>query len=564
MRAQAPQQNTNLISQRTRQSQGWREENHYFQGNDLPAAFYGAGPLDHHGMGFEHASGKPFDILSLVNSIRCPTYAAGDSRFERLPVEIHDQIFAHLALDTPPAEYTPRNEDLIACLLASKTLYLRTLRTLYSRVTLPHSLVFAKFLRQITTHPEAGRLVKCLDLSHFTSLGLGRTSRFNLEIPNFTRDTFFQCLSLTPNIRELLLQEHTEDDLSPEILKKVFYGLPRLRALDLCAAASRSFVNAFASAMLNASYLSAQTVYIERLSLHECFTLESSALESLLSRMPGLTHLDLCHTRVTNTALASIPASAHLSHLNLARCSTIKGDKTAEFLTNHPACSSLVYLNLASDITRNRLLWETDLTALLPRLPRSLRSLNINGAKIALQHVIYLQAVSKHLEELSMAHADLTLQNINSLFYPTSTLDNLEEIAGAMAEWIPSTLKYIDLTGITAMKDPGTLFTRSCLLLGRTSEPLQVIEFGESVIAQLKNTKPTGERLGWKAFELGRRGWYARQLQSPQWSINGDARYVDDGIRSWKMGASWWGMRKIPVSRGEVGGLYASYMFKRQ
>lgn len=36
----------------------------------------------------------------------------------------------------------------------------------------------------------------------------------------------------------------------------------------------------------------------------------------------------------------------------------------------------------------------------------------------------------------------------------------------------------------------------------------------------------------------------------------------DDGGRSWKWGARFWGMRKVPVARAEVGGMYGHYMFK--
>jgi hypothetical protein len=38
---------------------------------------------------------------------------------------------------------------------------------------------------------------------------------------------------------------------------------------------------------------------------------------------------------------------------------------------------------------------------------------------------------------------------------------------------------------------------------------------------------------------------------------------TDDGSRSWKMGARWWGMRKIPMAVGDVGGIYGHYMFKK-
>ena len=37
----------------------------------------------------------------------------------------------------------------------------------------------------------------------------------------------------------------------------------------------------------------------------------------------------------------------------------------------------------------------------------------------------------------------------------------------------------------------------------------------------------------------------------------------DSGRRAWKMGAAGWGMRKIPVACGDVGGLYGHYMFKK-
>jgi len=60
------------------------------------------------------------------------------------------------------------------------------------------------------------------------------------------------------------------------------------------------------------------------------------------------------------------------------------------------------------------------------------------------------------------------------------------------------------------------------------------------------------KRVGWVLKELGRRYWFVKD--------NGGK---DSGARSWKMGANYWGMRKVPVVCAEVGGMYGHYMFKR-
>jgi len=74
-------------------------------------------------------------------------------------------------------------------------------------------------------------------------------------------------------------------------------------------------------------------------------------------------------------------------------------------------------------------------------------------------------------------------------------------------------------------------------------------------------TKSTAavERTGWRLTECGIRGWMVRQ---PSKDITVSNK--DDGRRPWKMGADSWGMRKIPVARSDVGGMYGSYMFGRK
>ena len=442
----------------------------------------------------------------------------------------------------------------MACLLTSKTFHVATINTLYSQVILPHSSVFAKFLHHISKHPGLGSIVRRLDLSHTTSVGLGRSRQTNSEVQNLTSKTLAKCLELVPAVQEVLLQENLDDDIDANVLQKLFFGLPKLRAIDFCASASSSFVDAFVSTLNSLTDSPSTTLNIRRLGLHECFTLPSSAFETLLPHLPHLTHLDVSHTRIKDEALMSLPASATLSHLNLGRCINITGEGVVDFLTTHPAVRSLVYLNLSCDISRYRLLSDIDVDRLLPTLPSSLRSLNLNGAQIYPRHIPQLMPLTKHVEELGLACANLSVADVNTFFRqpgPSPTGPN-----GRQQPWVRPALHYLDLTAIPAITQ-STLFNTPAprnILLTPATLPLEVIELGDKAISSLRECRNTNKRLGWVIKELGRRGWYVRE---PIPGVSGNGR------RNWKMGAMWWGMRKVPVAWGEVGGLYGHYMFKK-
>lgn len=433
-------------------------------------------------------------------------------------------------------------------------MYAATITVLYSCVTIPHSFVFSKFFNRISEYPALGAIVRRLDLSHFTSVGMGRTQQLNHEIQNLTSETLLKCIDLIPNVQEVLLQEHLHEDVDEAVLRKLFYGLPNLKAVDFCALFSKPFVNAFSIVLSDPGCLNSM-LSLQRLSLHECSTLNSVAFERLLPRLPRLTHLDLFHTRVNNSALMSIPQSATLTHLNLGRCYQITGTSVVEFLNSHPAATNLVYLNLACDTSRYRLLWESDVETILRNIRPSLRSLNLSGAKIIDSHIPLLLPLTKHLEELSIGYADLSMKDINSLFIPQPLSDHEEDIIVAATSWIPSTLRYLDLTGIQSITQ-SSLFGNSCIILSSVTFPLEVIELGEKDITALKARGSINKKLGWVVKDFGRRGWYVRNPV-------GDTLTGHKDRRGWKMGAMWWGMRKIPVVYAEVGGLYGHYMFKK-
>ncbi|PLB55096.1 leucine rich repeat domain protein [Aspergillus steynii IBT 23096] len=478
----------------------------------------------------------------------------GTSLLEKLPPEVLDQIISKLALDVPPNGYTPRNVDLIACLLASRTLHAATLAVLYRNMTFPHSIIFSKALNHMSQYPALGTLVRRLDFSHFTSVGLGRTKQMNAEIQNLTATTLLKCLDLLPNLKECLLQEHVEGDISVEVMQKLFTGLPNLFALDLCGCSTQSFSAVFQQSLFS---LPLTMPNLRRISMHECSSLPASAFETLLPRLVNLTHLDVTHTQINEAALFSIPETARITHLSLSRTIRLRGAKAVEFLTTHPAVTdSLVFLNLMTDPTRYRLLEEEDVSALLPKLPSTLRSLNIGGAKVTSAHTQALIPLTKHLEELGLGSAELSAQDLNAFFTPAPRPDG--DIAVESVEtWVPPSLCYLDLTKASQLT-LGTVFnTSSCLLLSQQSYPLQVIEFHEKLIAPLRERTKTAKSTGWTVRELGRRGWYVRD---PASMTN---ETPDDGARTWKMGARWWGMRKIPVAVGDVGGIYGHYMFKK-
>lgn len=408
-------------------------------------------------------------------------------------------------------------------------------------------------LNHISKYPVLGTLVRRLDFSHYTSVGFGRTKRDSWEIQNVTPKTLLQCLELFSNLKEFQVHEHIDDELDEDVLKKLF-SMPSIHAMDFCACSSRRFVNGFTTTITSNDLLSASLSNLKRLGLHACTTLQAPLFEALLPRLPRLTHLDVGMTLITDEALMSIPRSARITHLGLGKCTRITGGKLVEFLTSHEAVrNSLVFLNVMADISRYLLLSDDDLERLLPRLPPTIRSLNIGGAQVSSKHIPLLLPLTKHLEELGLSYADLTVSSLNSLFVPSPPVhEDDADVSEEELNWEPCSLRYLDLTAVPSVTQ-AALFSAGCVLVSPHSHPLEVIELSDPVVRQLKVTTSTIMRLGWTIKELGRRGWFVRLPNSDS---------IDDGRRSWKMGARWWGMRKVPVAVQEVGGMYGHYMFK--
>ena len=434
----------------------------------------------------------------------------------------------------------------MSLLLTSKTLHMATLNTLYSRITIPHSRIFKKFLSHIASHESLGTIVRRLDFCHLNPQQLFSTAKERFQTKNLTSETLLQCLELTPYLHEFLAQEYIEQDMDIHVLRKLFFGLPRLRALDFCGCSSPGFKDVFTTLLADEW---PEQLSITRLSLHKCLALPYQAFETILPRLKHLTHLDVAGTRITDKALAAIPLTARITHLNLAKCSLLSARTVIDFLAQHPAAKGLVYLSIATDARSHQLLDVEDVTEVISVLPDTLKSLSLKGSKMDKSHVSKLLPLTKHLEELALGRG-LELKDINGLFVP----DDEEE----QMTWEPHSLRYLDLSDMWGSElDLPFLFSSSCTLLKPFSEPLHVIEVAEDAHKRLAKSHVTVTRVGWRTSELSQRAWLVRNNSA-------DAAARDEGRRDWKMGAENWGMRKIPVARAEVGGMYGSFMFARK
>ncbi|KAH6673156.1 hypothetical protein B0J14DRAFT_617827 [Halenospora varia] len=476
-------------------------------------------------------------------------YPPGEAPIEKLPMELLGSIIDQLATDIPPNGFTARNIDLMSLLLTSRSMHSATLATLYNHITIPHSRIFRKFLSHVAAHPSLGTIVRRLDFSHFNPTGAGITARERAETKNLIPETMLQCLSLTPNLREFLAQEHIDDDLDAKVIKTLLCDLPKLKALDLCACGSSSFRDSFSTVIDTTPSPLPAELPITRLSLHECPILPVRVFTTLLPRLAHLTHLDVAHTRITDEALMSIPETAQLTHLNLSKCTNLSGEAVLRFLSTHPAAKTLVYLNLAMDSKSAEMLSSDEITELLPILPPTMKSLNLKGSKMDNTHIPLLLPLTKHLEELGLGR-NLDLPNLCRLFVPDEDLEIEEQL-----DWTPHTLRYIDVSDLSVTQlDLGTLFGSRCPVLKGIAAPLEVLEVNTEVFKKLEKS-PVVKRVGWCLKEAGRRYWLVK--------VKGADDEEDTGARSWKWGACYWGMRKVPVARQEVGGMYGHYMFKR-
>ncbi|KIV97840.1 hypothetical protein PV10_01545 [Exophiala mesophila] len=474
------------------------------------------------------------------------------SYLESMPQEILDLIFSYVTVDHTADPYARPHVDLASCALASSRLHAAAVRVMYRHVSIPQSKAFFKLMRSIGNDKALGEMVQWLDFSHYSNMGFGSARNARNQKPYLTPTTLKACLDLVPNLQAFLVHEHIDDELNADIISTLL-KMPLMSALDFCACSCRPFTQAFTQVCENMD--STPLPSLKGLSLHECTTLQPVVFETLLPRLASLTHLDVAHTLINDKALFSIPETAKITHLNLERCTGLQGSAVVKFITTHPAIKdSIVYLNLSADSSRHRLLSEVDVSRLLASLPPTVRSLNLGGARVNQTHIPALRRLSPHLEELGLRGADLSLSSdIKQLFKSEDDDSNTSSSPSKRTPY--SSLRYIDLTNIKSVTQMSLSYSPSFCITDQESLPLEVIELSSEVLQEVKRRNAHIKRPEWVVKELGRRGWYVRQ------PLQGST--IDDGSRPWKMGARWWGMRKVPIVEQDVGGMYGYFMFKR-
>ncbi|KAL1887996.1 hypothetical protein Cpir12675_006347 [Ceratocystis pirilliformis] len=499
---------------------------------------------------------------------------AGHSRLEILPIELLGAIIDLLYVETPTKGLTKRNGDLIAVLNTSHTLHVATMHTLYRKITIPHSKIFRKFLTAIQRDPFLGTIVQRLDFNHFNPNMLFSTGGERSQAQNLTKDTLLQCLELTPNVREFLAQEHILEDLSAQVVNKLFFGLEKLQAVDFAGCSNRAFKLVW-DEVLQDSEKWTKALSIKRMSFHKCMILPPVVYETVFPCLDRLTHLDVTGCRVTDRALMLIPQTARIAHLNLSKCAQLTADCVLQFIEKHPSVrETLVVLNVATDATSHQMFNEDQVSKLLTILPPTLKSLNLKGSRMGPQHIKQLKSVVAQIEELGIGRG-VDIRQVGQLIFPEKKKVDQSQDRGSAAWDIGSdsgdsddksdlvgighSLRYIDVSDMYSTTDLDYLFDKNCRLLDSVSYPLQVIEVSENVAKRMRASYKAVRSHGWAISEEGARCWLVRRNEWQTKSMR-----HEEAFRWWKMGATYWGTRKIPVADCEVGGMYGSFMFARK
>ncbi|ODQ66237.1 hypothetical protein NADFUDRAFT_82124 [Nadsonia fulvescens var. elongata DSM 6958] len=432
--------------------------------------------------------------LSQLNTIHEP------SPIERLPIEVLSRILYYVNDSATPmtssrfmlqtasgsSAYYTHIAQFAKILTTSWSFYNAGTPLLYIHVSFSHSNTFAKFLKSIR-QTGYGHFVRCIDLADFTSVGLGRTAKMNMEIQNLTSTTLVQLLDLCPNLFEFLASESIELDLSEEVCKRLLC-LPHIQALDFCGATNGNFTNALVNAVNFFDVLPA----IERLSLHGCSTLPSSLFENLLPKLPYLTHLDLTHTQITAPGLLSINQSTPLKYLSLSRCIKLGSSGILNFFLKHQASRNLIWLNMMCDATRPCIINAEDLESVLNHLPTTLTNLNLYGLP-----------VNEHYFESYIVNNPPFLESLAAL-----SLGHCEISPNCLKKNLPlfQSLSYLDLTGnshinIWSIQDQDLL---------NANPNINCFEFSSPILTKLAS----GMRINGFTITLGQghRAWLFRGL----------------------------------------------------
>lgn len=406
---------------------------------------------------------------------------------DKLPIEVLTLIFQYV-MEFSPVDRAASN--LVKIITCCGALYDVGIPALYRRVAFPYPHTFEKFRHSIE-RTGYGALVRVLDFSAFTSVGLGRTGKMMQEIQMVTSTTILRALELCPNLNEFLVAESVDNDIDARVVSRLC-AMPLVNTLDFCACTSRQgFVAALASSAISDE--SGPPLHsLSKLSFHACSTIPNDVLARIMPKLVSLTRLDLTHTLVTPDVLLSLPDTARITHLSLSKCVKLNSHGLLKFLLLHPATRHLEWLNLMFESTKPVPLSNDDFETILRYLP-PLKYLNLYGLPFTEKHLRHLVHMTD-LRALSLGYADIRL-----------------EVLFKFIAQMPS-LRYLDLTGnpyvsVWTLQDAS--FYKQ---LERANPRISIVEVSADKMKNLKGLSGPG----W-LFETGRgrRAWIFKEPVEP-------------------------------------------------
>jgi hypothetical protein len=455
-----------------------------------------------------------------------------------LPVELQLLVLDHLyLLDSDNSDHSITRGRLVC-----HTYHAHLTPKLYHTVSVSSPQRYTRLMQQLYNMS----LVKCLDLSAYTTMGSGWTDAKAMGVVH--AESLSMMIRSCSRLEQVLLGDGLGNVINDAVLNAIF-SRPLLRGVDMMACSNPSFAQSFSLTMGNLEPVSKKfsseprafnqalpsrtdpvaedmdddsnssvcsglsrrnslnciasssldsTVEIrpvvalpdlESLSLHMCSSLsESLVLSPLLSRLPTLTHIDLSHTKITTTTLWNLQPG-NLKELSLRYCRglTCCNAGLPYVLARF---TDLEYLNLAMNpnLGGSRFC-DTCLLHIMSHLSPHLTTLDISGSlELNDGHLAAMQRNQK-LEKLSIAYC----RNVSL----NAILDLLKRSPN---------LHYLNVTGVLSVE---TTLPSLMKLLECTTSAVAVIEISD----QVYNVLP-GNVCGWKKSRLGRRCYLQRGNQA--------------------------------------------------
>ncbi|KAI8584039.1 hypothetical protein K450DRAFT_221207 [Umbelopsis ramanniana AG] len=443
-----------------------------------------------------------------------------------LPVELQLLVLDHLyLLDSNNSSHSITRGRLVC-----HTYYAHLTPKLFHTVSVSSPQRYTRLMQQLYNMS----LVKCLDLSAYTTMGSGWTDAKAMTVVH--AESLSMMIRSCSRLEQVLLGDGLGNVINDAVLNAIF-SRPLLRGVDMMACSNPSFAQSFSLTMGNlepvaenfsseprafnqalptdlvaeddsnasvCSGLSRRNSLdcipssldsdieirpvvalpdLESLSLHMCSSLsESLVLSPLLSRLPTLTHIDLSHTKITTATLWNIQP-VNLKELSLRYCRglTCCNAGLPYVLARF---TDLEYLNLAMNpnLGGSRFC-ETCLLHIMSHLSPCLTTLDISGSLELNDDHLAAMKNTQNLEKLSIAYCrNVSLNAILALLKRSPNLH------------------YLNVTGVLSVET--TLPSLMKLLECTTSTVTEISD-------QVYNVLP-GSVCGWTKSRLGRRCYLQR------------------------------------------------------